>query len=190
LGRTILEAGRDLIGLSETAREIQTAMENADTSRSTIEATAVVEDVIADHRETYPDVAISVSLPDAAPVSAIGALESAIDNVVENACKHNDSDDPRVEVAIGERTIGGTDRVVVKVADNGPGIPEQEKNVLVKGRETALEHGSGLGLWLVYWVVDKSEGNLRFDENEPRGSVVTLELHAEVPEDVTPTAPT
>ncbi|WP_162562404.1 hypothetical protein [Salinigranum rubrum] len=31
------------------------------------------------------------------------------------------------------------------VADNGPGIPRQERDVLVDGRETPLEHGSGSG---------------------------------------------
>ena len=66
----------------------------------------------------------------------------------------------------------------VAVADDGPGIPDHEYEVLTAGEETALEHGSGLGLWLVFWVVTKSGGDLSFDDREPRGSVVTLTLPA------------
>jgi signal transduction histidine kinase len=64
----------------------------------------------------------------------------------------------------------------VSVADDGPGIPDHERAVLTDGEETALEHGSGLGLWLVHWVVERSGGRLSFAENDPRGSVVRMDL--------------
>ncbi|MFT4905831.1 MAG: signal transduction histidine kinase, partial [Natronomonas sp.] len=40
----------------------------------------------------------------------------------------------------------------------------------------AVSHGTGLGLWLVYWVVDLSEGMLTFDHAENTGNVVTVML--------------
>ena len=67
----------------------------------------------------------------------------------------------------------------VRVADDGPGIPAAEVNVLERGYETPLEHGSGLGLWIVNWIVTESGGGISFDENDPRGSVVTLRFEAE-----------
>jgi len=39
-----------------------------------------------------------------------------------------------------------------------------------------LYHGSGLGLWLINWIVKRSGGTLEFSENQPRGNVVTIEL--------------
>jgi K+-sensing histidine kinase KdpD len=48
--------------------------------------------------------------------------------------------------------------------------------VLQRGRETSLEHASGLGLWLVHWIVTESGGSVSFEEREPRGSVVELTL--------------
>ncbi len=44
------------------------------------------------------------------------------------------------------------------------------------GEESPRSHGSGLGLWLTSWVVEASSGELRFAENEPRGSVVRFDL--------------
>jgi len=36
-------------------------------------------------------------------------------------------------------------------------------------------HTSGLGLWLVYWVADLSDGNIAFDRSET-GNTITLTL--------------
>lgn len=175
---TILNAGRDLIGLSEKAGQIKSAMESADTEVAPVEVTDIVESTVADLDEEYPAVDVSTSLPDSVWVAAIPTLDMAIENVCENAYKHNDADEPTVDIAVETE---GEDTVRITVADTGPGIPQQERNVLEKGRETALEHGSGLGLWLVFWIVDKSGGTLRFDENEPRGSIVTMELDQAAP---------
>lgn len=75
---------------------------------------------------------------------------------------------------------GGTTgpRVAVTVADDGPGISSMEREVLLSGEETALEHGSGLGLWLVRWITRSAGGELEFAENEPRGSVITLRFRS------------
>jgi signal transduction histidine kinase len=186
---TIVDTGRKLADLSEKARQIEEALESADEGLVEQDLVTVAESAVESARDRDEDTDVVFEGPDEMTVAAIPALQVAVDNVVENAVEHNDSDDPRVELAVGEVTRDGQERVVLKVADNGPGIPDQEKDVLVQGRETALEHGSGLGLWLVYWVVDKSDGTLHFEENDPRGSVVTMELHARVPEDLTPTEP-
>lgn len=73
------------------------------------------------------------------------------------------------------RTDGPEPRVEVGVADDGPGIPDHERAVLEDGRETPLEHGSGLGLWIVVW---KSGGAVEFEPNDPEGTVVTSRFDA------------
>lgn len=66
--------------------------------------------------------------------------------------------------------------VVIEISDNGPGIPETELEPLRAGMETALEHTSGLGLWIANWIVEASGGTLSFAANDPRGTVVRIEL--------------
>jgi signal transduction histidine kinase len=128
---------------------------------------------------------------------ALPSLRLAVESVVENACEHNDADDPRVDVAVttgsreatdsgGNETGSGTGdgvgasdgQVRIVVTDNGPGIPAQERTALSEGRETDLEHASGLGLWLAYWILDRSGGAMRFADASPRGTVVELVLPA------------
>ncbi len=71
----------------------------------------------------------------------------------------------------------------VRIADDGPGIPERERVVIEAGTEIIqLVYGRGLGLWLVKRPVQSHGGGLRIDlpgAEEPagaRGSTVTLLL--------------
>ncbi|MFB6156422.1 MAG: ATP-binding protein [Haloferacaceae archaeon] len=67
------------------------------------------------------------------------------------------------------------DALVVTVADDGPGIPEDELAAITAGEETSLSHGSGLGLWLATWGADALGGDLSFADRNP-GTVVTLRV--------------
>lgn len=56
-----------------------------------------------------------------------------------------------------------TGRAIIEVHDDGPDIPEMELDVLTADRETALEHGSGLGLWFIEWGVGSLGGSIDFE---------------------------
>jgi Signal transduction histidine kinase len=62
----------------------------------------------------------------------------------------------------------------LSVADDGPGIPDDERMVLNRATETSLEHGSGLGLWLAKWLVDASGGGLTFAVDD--GTVARVDI--------------
>jgi signal transduction histidine kinase len=180
---TIVDTGQKLANLGEKARQIEEALDDDQAELERQDVVEMLEDVLTDMREDHPEATIELDAPPEQEVAAITSLWIAIRNVCENALKHNDTDDPHVRATVEPVTHAGQDRVLVSVADNGPGIPDQERNTLLEGEESALQHGSGLGLWLIYWVVDRSEGNLIFEDNDPRGAVVTMDLHADVPGD-------
>ncbi|GAB3707879.1 histidine kinase N-terminal 7TM domain-containing protein [Halorubrum pallidum] len=68
------------------------------------------------------------------------------------------------------------ERFVLTIADDGPGIPPHEIAAVESGRETALEHGSGLGLWVVAWAADAIGADVDYAERDPRGTVVTVTI--------------
>ena len=175
----IAARGWDLVELGEKAASIETAMEGENPRPAPVDVAAVVEDVAASVRQEHPDAEVSVEADDPS-AKAIPALGVAVENVCENAVEHNDSPDPEVTISVerveADRGEAGRGWVRIAVADDGPGIPDHERAVLTEGEETELEHGSGLGLWLVHWIVERSGGRLSFAENEPRGSVVRMDL--------------
>lgn len=106
----------------------------------------------------------------AADVFVADVLETVLDNVLENAVAHNDSPTPHVTITVDD----DGDAVEIAVADDGPGIDPYERAVIERGTETALEHGSGLGLWLITWGAEIVGGDVSFADNEPSGTVVEL----------------
>jgi signal transduction histidine kinase len=109
--------------------------------------------------ERYPDASVDVEVPETAVALSAPRLETAISELLDNAAKHA-GDQPSVGIDV---TTTGT-AVEIAVWDDGPGLPDQEHPVLTAGEETPLVHGSGLGLWLVYWIVESMEGSLRIGD--------------------------
>ena len=169
---TVREKANRLVELGEQAREVDRTLHAERGESHPIQLHDTVDSVAWRARETYPDAQVDTDVD--APVVALGneLIDSALWHLVSNGIEHNDSTEPWVRITV-ERDDNW---VRVTVTDDGPGIPESERKVLEHGTETALEHGSGLGLWLVKWITDSVGGNVSFAEREPRGSMVTMRL--------------
>ena len=97
-------------------------------------------------------------------------LGQALVNLVENALKYIErGDGQHGRVTIGVRQEAG--RVLIEVADNGPGIPEHERERVlerfVRLEKSRTEPGSGLGLSLVAAVARLHKGAFRIEDNAP-----------------------
>ena len=69
------------------------------------------------------------------------------------------------------------DTVRVRIADNGPGIPdEQKRTVFERGEKRPDSEGTGVGLYLVQTLVNAYGGDVWVEDNEPTGSVFVVEL--------------
>ncbi|MFB6182971.1 MAG: ATP-binding protein [Haloarculaceae archaeon] len=165
----ISRTGRELAELGHEVRRMEDAMEETDELTRT-DLVVVLRNVLEDLQSEYPDVTLTTALPRSAVVVGVPALELAVENVVENAFKHNDGPDPHVGVSVTR----ADETVTLVVGDNGPGLSDQEWRPLVSGEETDLEHGSGIGLWNAYWVVDQSDGDVEFLRTEPTGTVIRM----------------
>jgi len=118
-------------------------------------------------------VTVDVTGPERLGVFASESLEAALKELLINAVIHNDRETPEIQLTIGV----DNSRVKLSVRDNGPGLSEFDKDVLESGGAIdAVTHGSGLGLWLVYWAVRRSRGKIQIEDCEPRGTEITIRL--------------
>jgi PAS domain S-box-containing protein len=168
----IANVAETLLGISQEAREFRDVITLKENEPRTCDVVAIVADIVDNKRHAFPDTRIALDAPESALVSTRGRLHVAVDELIENAIDHSDRDRPTVEVTVRI----ADDAVTVAVADDGPGIPAMERDVIAASTERPLEHGSGLGLWLVTWTVEQSGGRIDIRDNEPRGTVVTLTL--------------
>lgn len=171
----IQEKAMRMVTLGDKAREIDRILDGEGGGEQ-ISVSQVIDLEIERAREAHPEVVFEASQPDASAIcdQPLGAV---LRNLLENAAEHNDSDEPWVRI---DARIDG-DETVVEVADNGPGIPTEERSVLRSKEETPLQHSSGLGLWLVSWGVERLGGTVTIVESDESGT--TIRLEAPVTED-------
>ncbi|WP_169051764.1 sensor histidine kinase [Halorhabdus amylolytica] len=131
----------------------------------------LLKDVVETVRTSYPKSDVAVDLPEAS-LSFEGQerLRIALEELLTNAIVH-DGDAPTVTVAAG--VADGTAQITVD--DDGPGIPDHELEPITNGEETQLSHGSGVGLWLVSWIVHSLDGAVDFETGE-NGTTVSLTI--------------
>jgi PAS domain S-box-containing protein len=125
-------------------------------------------------QETFDEA--TIELPESPPrvtVAANELLSSVFRNLINNAVQHNDGDDPVVSITIRETD----DRVQVRVADNGPGVPDAIKDEVFGDEVMGLESsGTGMGLYLVATLVEMYGGEVWVEDNDPTGAVFCVEL--------------
>lgn len=146
---------------------------DADHTLEPIPLESTIRTVCETRQAAYPRADIDLGdVPDVA-VPATEMLASVFRNLVNNAVQHNDADTPHVEVTAERHG----DSVSVSVADNGPGIPDAQKDrIFGKGEQSLDSPGTGIGLYLVDSLVREFGGTVDVADNDPRGTVFTVDL--------------
>ncbi len=166
----IVSAAEGLLDTSERARTFDRIYEQIRDVKP-VEVRPLLASVAAQYRDAHPEATVRVEGPTPVVLANRHALRVAVDELVDNAFEHSTDDDPTVTLSVTERTDG---TIQLGVADRGEGIPEMEREVIVDGEERPLKHGSGLGLWIVKWLVTPIGGSIEIEDNDPSGAVVSI----------------
>lgn len=166
---SVIDTIEGLIELSETARQLD-AVVRRDTEFAERSVASVVAGATKTASSEYPELSVDVEAVTDTAVLAKPTLEVALRELLENVARHAE---PDPEATIGVEAVD--DGVEIGVADNGDGLPAQERTVLATGNQTPLVHGSGLGLWMVYWIVTDHGGSVDVAVDE-QGTTITLSV--------------
>src|SRR5690606_18716149 len=98
------------------------------------------------------------------------SLSRALVNLIQNAVIHG-GHKAMIRVAVGR---DGT----LRVADSGPGIPEEHRQTIFEpfNRVLPLDQGAGLGLNLVRDIVNRHQGRITVGDSPEGGALFEISL--------------
>ncbi|EMA58977.1 ATP-binding protein [Halorubrum kocurii] len=164
------------VSLTTTVRDLAEVMLREETEPSRVSLERVLSQQVEEVRSAYSEAVFTVdgSFP-GADVVADEMLSSVFRNLLRNAVQHNDETPPKVTVSARVDEARGV--AEVRVADNGPGIPESHRDeVFGKGEKGLDSPGAGIGLYLVRSLVEIYGGDVWIEDNEPKGTVFVVQL--------------
>jgi signal transduction histidine kinase len=168
----IMEQADALVELAEQVHRTERVVGGEVDRSESVGVADLLERIAARVREEASGAEIDVSTASGVTVETDRALlDAVLWNVIDNAASHG-GDGPHV--AVSAEVMAGW--LVVRVADDGPGIPDHEVAAIRAGSETELLHGSGMGLWLVDWATTRLGGEVAFGESALGGAEVTVRV--------------
>jgi PAS domain S-box-containing protein len=159
--------------LTESVAEIEEIASNDADDFEETSVTGLLEDLAAKYESANPNVTVRVDYESDITMLADRGLRYGVQNAIENAVEHHDGGDDGVEVRLTAWVDEAAERIVLRVVDDGPPIPDVEVDAIDPDEETSdLSHGSGVGLFVMKWCAESLGGKLDIYENNPRGNVV------------------
>ena len=123
------------------------------------------------------DVAVD---PDLVVVADAGMLDRVVANICENALKYTPAS---AHVRIDATTV--TDRVVLRIADTGPGVEDHDQQRLFapfqRLGDVPQQDGVGLGLAVAHGLTEAMGGTIATEETPGGGLTFVLELPTRLP---------
>lgn len=169
--------------LSEGKKAIKNAqeiMEKIDVLREvvkeeeirTMDLCTIFETVISDHLDRLEKSGIELDYQkEEMKVRGGALLEEMFSNLLENSIKHAECDKIRISSEIRE------EEVVVKIEDDGKGIPDEDKeNLFQRGYKKGGSAGSGLGLYLVKEIAESYGGSVEVKDSSLGGAKFVVRL--------------
>ncbi len=173
--RHVGDIGRMVDEFSAFARMPQPVIKPEDLSR-------VVREAMVLPRTAHPEIDYVSCLPDSGPLVPCDRrlIGQALTNLLQNAADAvaMRPDARRIEVSL----VAGEAEVAIAVADDGVGLPQQDRTRLTEPYVTHKPKGTGLGLAIVKKIMEDHGGRLVLEDRPGRadwegsGTVATLFL--------------
>lgn len=145
--------------------------------RETADLGRLAEEVVFLYREAHRTLTITCRIDPALapfPFDAV-QVKRVLINLVDNAVAVL-GDSGAIEVRVGPAPESDPPMALLQVADNGPGIPADVRLRIFEPYFSTRKSGTGLGLAIAHTIVSEHGGTIRCRDNQPTGTVFTVEL--------------
>jgi two-component system, NtrC family, nitrogen regulation sensor histidine kinase NtrY len=135
----------------------------------------VVEQALSLYEGLFVDVQLERRFAPELPPLRLDAdqIKRALINLVDNAIEAMER---KGTITIATEYDPQASLVRLRIVDQGPGVPLQDRERLFEPHFSTKKRGSGLGLAIVSRIVQEHHGSIRVEEHAPRGAVFIIEL--------------
>jgi signal transduction histidine kinase len=112
-----------------------------------------------------PETSISVDGELEQTIGASEAFGEALVHLLTDVARNYSGTSPAIKISC---EAVPPENVSMSIETDQRLIPPTDREVLRRGTETQLEHGTGLDLWLAKWIIESGYGTLEFPEDERR----------------------
>lgn len=135
---------------------------------------ALVHEVANLYRD-YKGLDITITIPDNPPQVDLDGeqFKRVLINIFDNAIQAM-TNSGRIDVTVDFDMLSETAHV--SIADNGPGIRDDDKEKLFLPYFSTKKDGTGLGLAIASRIVTEHAGHIRVQDNEPRGTIFSISI--------------
>ncbi|MEF8783674.1 MAG: ATP-binding protein [Haloarculaceae archaeon] len=144
----------NIVDLTDKARQVNVTVNERGPPPKPVNVAALIDRRIARLTAEYPGVDVQAALPNRAFARTNGEFGLVLDNVVQSVARRNDD----AELTVALTTNGKS--IELRIEDPNEAIPTPDLSAIANGSETDLEHGFGMELWLVYWMVEANGGHI------------------------------
>jgi two-component system nitrogen regulation sensor histidine kinase NtrY len=142
----------------------------------------IAREALVLQRTSRPDIEWTTFIPDRGPMGSCDRrlLGQALTNLLQNAAdavamRPRGPHEPAGRISV--RVTSEDGQAVIRVQDDGVGLPEQDRTRLTEPYVTHKVKGTGLGLAIVKKIMEDHGGRLELDDvTDGPGAVATLAL--------------
>ncbi|OGW23732.1 MAG: hypothetical protein A2X59_08275 [Nitrospirae bacterium GWC2_42_7] len=142
--------------------------------KSPVVISSILDNVVNLYKD-YKEVEIKVSKQDKELVVEIDAeqIKRVLINIVDNAIQAMEGKG-RINIRTYQDMV--LNRICVDIEDNGPGIKKEDYEKLFLPYFSTKKDGTGLGLAIAKKVMNEHRGDIKVNDNKPKGTIFTIEL--------------
>lgn len=161
-----IKAMNKSVDLINKVREFENDI-SSDNDISTYNLKDILDEVVKNYD-------VNINLQGSFNIKVKNTFSSVMDNIIRNAVVHGKAD--KIDISFSKKK----EYYEIKIADNGIGIPDDNKEKIFDENFSSGENkGSGLGLYIVKELLKRSNGDIKVEDNKPNGTIFTISIKSD-----------
>jgi two-component system nitrogen regulation sensor histidine kinase NtrY len=142
--------------------------------KTPISVSTIIDEVVNLYKD-FKDIEINVTMPENLPLLELDneQFKRVLINIFDNAVQAM-TNSGRIDVTVNFDLAAN--KAYINIADNGPGIRDEDREKLFLPYFSTKKDGTGLGLAIASRIISEHRGHISFRDNNPNGTVFMIEI--------------